>query len=76
MSTRDRTVAAGRFKAECLSLLDDVAATGRPLVVTKRGRPVARVVPVARLKPGALKGVVRFVGDIVAPLDVEWGGVG
>jgi prevent-host-death family protein len=72
MSSRDRTVPAGRFKAQCLRLLDEVAATGRALVVTKRGRPVARIVPADRLQPGALAGVIRFLGDITEPIDAEW----
>ena len=63
---------AGKFKAQCLSVLDDVAATGRTLVVTKHGRPVARITPARRLKPGALAGVIRFHGDITAPIEAEW----
>ena len=42
----DKIVPAGAFKQGCLAMLDEVAATHRPIVVTKRGRPVARVVPV------------------------------
>ena len=42
-----RTIGAGEFKAKCLKLLDEVAATGEALVVTKRGKPVARIEPVA-----------------------------
>lgn len=42
----DQTVPAGEFKQRCLALLDQVAETGVPLLVTKRGRPVARVVPI------------------------------
>ena len=67
----DRSVSASVFKARCLALLDDVAA-GASLVVTKRGKPVARVVPVA--EPPPLAGSVTFhVADdeLVAPLD-EW----
>ncbi|MFM8409359.1 MAG: type II toxin-antitoxin system Phd/YefM family antitoxin [Alphaproteobacteria bacterium] len=40
-----RTMAAGRFKDVCLETLDDVARTRIPVVITKRGRPVASVVP-------------------------------
>jgi prevent-host-death family protein len=39
-------VPAGKFKERCLALLDQVSETGIPIVVTKRGRPVARVVPI------------------------------
>ena len=42
---QDSTIAAGEFKARCLQLLDAVAASGEPLTITKRGRPVARLVP-------------------------------
>lgn len=39
-------VPAGEFEQRCLALLDQVADTGMPIVVTKRGRPVARIVPI------------------------------
>jgi prevent-host-death family protein len=41
-----RTIAAGEFKAKCLAVMDEVQATGQPVVVTKRGKPVARLTPV------------------------------
>ena len=72
MSNDERRVPAGKFKAQCLGLLDEVAATGRVLIVTKRGRPVARISPVDRLKAGSLAGVITFHGDITAPIDAEW----
>ena len=43
---RQREIPAGQFRARCLALLDEVASSGEELVVTKRGRPVARVVPI------------------------------
>ena len=71
-----RSIAAARFKAQCLKLLDEVAETGETIVVTKRGKPVARVEPVE--KPRSLKGSVTFlVSDeelmepILEPWDVE-----
>jgi prevent-host-death family protein len=66
-------IAASQFKAHCLSLLDDVALTGEEIVVTKRGRPVARLVAIEEPQP--LEGSVAFhVSDdeLVAPLDVAW----
>ena len=66
-----RVVPAGRFKAECLALLDRVEQTGEPVVVTKRGRPVAEVVPI-RARKGTLKGSVRVRGDIVRPILDTW----
>ncbi len=46
MKPNASTVSAGDFKARCLKLMDEVALTRRPLLITKHGRPVARVVPV------------------------------
>jgi len=66
-----RVVAAGRFKAECLALLDRVEQTGEPLVVTKRGRPVAEVVPI-RATRRSLKGSVTVRGDIIGPILDGW----
>ena len=68
------TIGAGEFKAKCLQLLDEVAASRKPLVITKFGRPVAQVVPMPpaiRLR-GALKGTVLSEGDIVSPLENVW----
>lgn len=56
-----RTIPAGRFKAQCLRLLDEVAATGETIVVTKRGKPVAKVEPVE--EPPSLKGSVVYLVD-------------
>ena len=64
---KSTTVAASEFKAKCLRLLDDVEE-GETLVITKRGRPVARVVPVSpprRSLRGTWKGLVKIKGDIV-----------
>jgi prevent-host-death family protein len=66
MAIKPRGLPAGRFKAQCLAVLDEVAATGRELVVTKRGRPVAKLVPVAPPRP--LIGSIRRAGDVVSPL--------
>jgi prevent-host-death family protein len=56
MSKTDRVVPAATFKAKCLALLDEVAATRQPLVVTKRGRAVARLVPVDSGEPRSIFG--------------------
>ncbi len=73
----DKTIAAGEFKAKCLHLLDEVAAHRTPLVITKRGKPVAKLVPIDDAKPaddifGCMAGTIQILGDIVGPLDVEW----
>jgi prevent-host-death family protein len=69
------TIAAGEFKAKCLKLLDEVAETRKPLVITKRGKAVARLVPEPKGKQklfGSMKGSVLWEGDIISPIDVEW----
>jgi len=67
-----KSIAAGEFKARCLTLMEDVRATRQPLVITKRGKPVAKLVPVDVGKKdefiGRLKGKFRIVGDIESPV--------
>jgi len=73
MSRGRRTVSAAEFKARCLALLDEVRETHETLVVTKRGKPVAKVMAVeegTRQRP--LRGSVRVQGDIVAPIEESW----
>lgn len=72
MNTRRTTIAAGRFKAQCLALLDRVARTHEELIVTKRGRPVARVVALASAHRRGLRGSIRADDDLVTPLAVRW----
>ena len=70
MVKKPDSIPAGEFKARCLALLDRVAETGEELVVTKRGRPVARLLPVEAPRP--LKGSVVWEGDLVSPIEEEW----
>ena len=72
MSFRVKTIPAGEFKARCLALLDRVARTGEPLIVTKRGRPVAKLVPVEREGRSNLVGSVIFHEDVVASILDSW----
>lgn len=69
-------IKAGEFKAKCLELMDRVAAGGEDVIITKRGKPVAKLVSVAHRFPaellGCMQGTVEILGDIVAPLDVKW----
>ena len=68
-------ISAGQFKARCLSLMDQVKAERIPLVITKRGKPVAKLVPVDDTRPllfGAMKGTVIVKGDIVQPIGDAW----
>lgn len=68
---------AAEFKAKCLKLLDGVAATHQPLIITKRGKPVARVVPIEDEAPppglfGYMRGTGKIVGDIVNVPHEPW----
>jgi prevent-host-death family protein len=67
-----KKIAAAEFKARCLALMDDVRSTREPLIITKRGKPVAKLVPADDDKDdfiGRLEGVFRVVGDIESPID-------
>jgi prevent-host-death family protein len=70
-----RHIKASEFKAKCLALMDEVARTGNPLLITKNGKPVAELVP-QRSRRRNLKGCSKdsffIIGDIVSPIDVEW----
>ena len=70
-----RTVLVGEFKAQCLGLMDDVSERHCEIVITKRGKPVARLVPYEE-KPkdifGCLKGSVVIHGDIIGPTGEIW----
>jgi prevent-host-death family protein len=69
------TVAAAQFKAKCLALLNEVQQQCSEVVITKRGKPVAKLVPVLDHPAsfiGSMKGTMEIVGDIVSPIDVRW----
>jgi prevent-host-death family protein len=69
------SIPAAVFKAECLKLMDEVARTGQPIVITKHGKPVAQLVPVPA-EPESLFGYMRdtvtIKGDVVAPIGELW----
>jgi len=77
-----QTIAAGEFKAKCLGVMAEVNSTGRPVLVTKRGQPFVRVLPVeepaAKESPEAIFGCLRHMatitGDIESSMfsDEEW----
>lgn len=74
-----RTINASEFKAKCLAILDEVAATGEEVTITKRGQAVARLTPPVQVRETypqeRLRGTVTIRGDIVGPVIVEedWG---
>ncbi len=69
-------IAAGVFKAQCLKLMDRVAETHETVTVTKRGKPVARLVPIEPEPEhplfGYLAGKGKITGDIVASTGETW----
>ena len=69
---RKRQIAAGDFKARCLALLDEVARTGEEIVVTKRGQPVARLVPLDDSALASLETSVIRGEDIIDPVGATW----
>jgi len=72
-----RKIAAGEFKVHCLALMDEVQAKRETIVITKRGKPIAKLSPIEKEPDdifGFMKGKVAVVGDIVSPLPPEdWG---
>src|SRR5580704_7369381 len=62
-----REIGAGEFKAKCLAIIDEVSKTGQQVIITKRGKPMAKVIPFDATSVdslfGRLKGIVRIVGD-------------
>ena len=66
-----KQIAVSEFKAKCLAILDEVQKTRRPVRITRRGKPLAVVIPPAAESPkdifGFMKGSVEILGDIVSP---------
>lgn len=67
-----REMNASEFKAKCLAVLDEVQATGEPVVILKRGKPVAELIPPLPPAEGyaqdALRGSVKIRGDVLEPV--------
>jgi prevent-host-death family protein len=66
-----KTMAAGKFKAQCLKVMDRVNATREPVIITKKGKPVAKLVPADQTPQdalGSLVGIIEIVGDIESPV--------
>lgn len=68
------TLSAAEFRNRCLAVLEQVERTRVPVTVTRHGRPVARITPIAE-EPAArnpLEGSIEYQGDLVSPLGEEW----
>lgn len=76
---KSRQIAAGEFKAKCLAIIDEVHETRQEVIITKRGKPMAKVIPFEAPTVdslfGRLRGIVRIVGnpdDLIKPaFDLE-----
>jgi prevent-host-death family protein len=75
-----KTIPAGQFKAHCLAIMDEVQAKRQAVVITKRGKPVAKLVPVGKEKDDIFgffkgRGKVEIKEDIISPAmsPEEWG---
>jgi prevent-host-death family protein len=73
------TMTVSRFKATCLAVLQRVKRTGRPILITRFGEPVAELVPPSPQTPkaewlGSMEGRAQVVGDIIGPVveDDTW----
>ena len=78
MVRKTRTIAAGELKARCLAILDEVGERDEDVIVTKRGKPVAKLVPLSRKRKANdwpfpdLAYMFDYIGDVITPIDVEW----
>jgi prevent-host-death family protein len=66
-----KQIPAGEFKAQCLAIMDQVLRSGEPVVVTKHGKPVVKLVPAEKQEDdifGYMAGKAKIVGDIVGPI--------
>lgn len=66
-----KTMTAGRFKKNCLQIMDDLSVSREPIVITKKGRPIAKLVSADAKTTddvfGCLRGMMKIVGDITGP---------
>jgi antitoxin (DNA-binding transcriptional repressor) of toxin-antitoxin stability system len=70
-----KKIAAGKFKTECLHLMEEIRRTGQHIIVTKRDVPMVEIVPIEEKKYTLaewLEGTVHIKGDILSPIDEVW----
>lgn len=70
-----RSIAVAEFKARCLKLLEEVRTKKENLIITKRGTPIAEVLPYSKERKGAREGLLRtvlFEKDIISPIGEDW----
>ncbi len=73
--SNNNTISTSELKAHCSRVIAELVRAHTPIIVTKRGRPVAKLVPLDEETPslfGCAKGSITVVGDIIEPIDVRW----
>ncbi len=71
----EKKIQAGKFKAECLKIMDEVKATGKEVIITKRSIPIARLGPIEKQELqifGAMRGTIHIKEDIISPIHEAW----
>ncbi len=71
----ETAISAGEFKTHCLALMDDVKNKRQTIIITKRGIPVAKLMPTDEVTPslfGWMKGTVIEQGNIIEPIECIW----
>lgn len=75
MKQMKRMIQAGKFKAECLKIMDEVQAKKYSIIITKRNKPIVKLVPLEEenksLLFGKMKGTAHIKGDIIQPIGEE-----
>jgi prevent-host-death family protein len=71
MSEPAKNIPVSQFKTKCLAILDEMSKTGFPMIVTKRGKPIAKIIPVGNSQPLELIGSVSYKseGDLLGPIN-------
>lgn len=70
-----KKIPAGKFKAQCLKIMENVKKTRRKITITKRNVPIAQLAPIDEEEEkvfGKLKGTVRVIKNIIDPIDEAW----
>jgi prevent-host-death family protein len=74
MNAPSKNISVSQFKAKCLAILDEMSKTSLTVIVTKRGKPIAKIIPMESAEPLNLLGSVHYKNekDILAPVDETW----
>ena len=70
-----QNIAISQFKAHCLEIINKLPIDGQDIIITKRDKPIAKLIPINNTKTslfGLLKDKAEINGDIITPIDVEW----